>query len=294
MLHMELLAHLVTDSFDVVGGTTARTPAFFARLVQRGLQAPFLLCQLLAFSARHLSFERPSRACYYATHALTLQTRAVSLFNTANSGTHGPDIVDMMLYSSALSHQCLADMLRKPGDLDALAKALTQGVHRGVYMLAIGHWPELMQTELKDTLIWGAMFTNHKPQRRECEILYDMFESSSSLPAEEREALLLMVDYLQIGFEALTCDEKKDRHQMIWAWPALVTDTFLDMLSHKRCEAMLVIAWYAVLLYHGRSMWQVGDSGTRILQLIINHLSESWKFALEYPTRVILGKEEED
>lgn len=288
---MELLAHLVIDGFDAVGGTTARGPEFLARLVQRGLQAPFLLCQLLALSARHLSFEQPARSCYYATHALTLQTRAVSLFNSANSGTHGPDIVDMMLYSSVLSHQCLADMLRKPGDLDALAKAFTQGVHRGVYKLAIGHWSALMETELKDTLIWDAMFTNHKPQRRECEILYDMFENSSSLATEEREALLLMIEYLQIGFEALTCDEKKDRHQMIWAWPALATDIFLDMVGHKRCEAMILIAWYAVLLHHGRRMWQVGDAGARILRLTSNHLSESWKFALEYPTQVVLGQE---
>lgn len=85
--HMELLVHLVVNGKDIfklagfrVDVSSIDNPLAFA--LPTALEHPYLLHQLLAFSASHLAFLNPDKAGFYAHQADVLQTRAISLFNS--------------------------------------------------------------------------------------------------------------------------------------------------------------------------------------------------------------------
>lgn len=87
LTHMELLIHLTTTHKEIfnLGDNLNTNPASLSLFLKTGLESPYPLYQLLAFSARHLAFLHPDSSVAYLHQAATLQTRAVSLFNAATS-----------------------------------------------------------------------------------------------------------------------------------------------------------------------------------------------------------------
>ncbi len=120
--HMELLIHLTTDKgmFNL-GVSVGAYPSNIFFALKIGLESPFLLHEMLAFSARHLAFVHPERSAFYLHQAVALQTRAVSLFNATSAAVEQSNCVAILLFSSILGHHLLADTLvkRDDSDLDA-------------------------------------------------------------------------------------------------------------------------------------------------------------------------------
>jgi hypothetical protein len=63
----------------------------------------------------------------------------------------------------------------------------------------------------------------------------------------------------------------------------LVPPTFTRLLAMKRPVALIVLAHYAVPLHHGKHLWQVGDAGMYILDIIEAYLGPAWAHLLEVP-----------
>ena len=300
--HTEHLVHLVADGFDLLGNATVPSPtAFFTYAVRRGLQCPYLLCQMLALSARHSSSTRSSQSDRYYSQALALQTRALSLFNEAIVTLDESNCVDVMIFATMLGHHLLTDTLAvgasRLGDLNVVVEAFTSGLctHRGAYSIGMFLRPTLINSdgvEFKQTCAQGASFLSSEPRGKQCQLLYDLCNRNTRLTSGEKDSLYLMIRYLQIGIDALSCDETKDRHQMIYSWPMLAPEHFTTMMDDKRPEALVLLGWYAALLHHGRSMWQVGEAGASILDLTSAYLGDSWSFELKYPRDVINGRSE--
>ena len=78
-------------------------------------------------------------------------------------------------------------------------------------------------------------------------------------------------------------EELGNRYQMIFAWTMLSPSSFTALLAAMRPEALVVLAYYALLLHYGRGMWQVGDAGAYILGMIVDYLQPEWRRWLEYP-----------
>jgi hypothetical protein len=68
----------------------------------------------------------------------------------------------------------------------------------------------------------------------------------------------------------------------------LASPDFTSLLSAKKPEALVLLSYYALLLHHGRGLWQVGDTGTYLMDLIVDYLPSEWHFWLEYPRRILL------
>ncbi|RFU30296.1 hypothetical protein B7463_g6040, partial [Scytalidium lignicola] len=70
--HMELIIHLtLTRDMFSLGDNVDDYPSGLALALKKGPEAPYLLHQLLAFSARHLAFLHPERSSSYLNLAFT-------------------------------------------------------------------------------------------------------------------------------------------------------------------------------------------------------------------------------
>ncbi|MCJ1388817.1 hypothetical protein MMC18_001667 [Xylographa bjoerkii] len=289
--HMELLIHLTFDKemFNLGAGVevypSSRSLAF---ALNTGLESPYLLYQLLAFSARHLAFMHPESSASYLHQAVTLQTRAVSLFNATWAEVDQSNCVAMLLFSSILGHHLLADTLAKrdSGGLDAFMTHYVQclEMHRGIYTVASTAWPLLMESELEPILSWSSRFNSRPPIGNHCQRIRELVDGTDGLGREDKDVCRLAIQYLQVGFDAvLAKEEQGNRFQMIFSWTMLAPPEFTGLLASKRPEVLVLLGYYALLLHYGRIMWQVGDAGAYILGIIVDYLGPEWDHWLEYP-----------
>lgn len=293
--HMELMVHLVTtkDIFNLAGDADGPSWADgdpTSVVLRIGLQQPYLMHQLLAFSAYHLSVLHPHKSASYAHLAVDLQTRAIALFNTArNTGVDKDNCVPALLFSSVLGHHLLAEMLanREHGNLTSFVDQYVRSLElqRGVSAVAHSSWRLLMQSELEPLLAASMKFTLQSPWGHHCHLLKDLVEASVGLEESEREACRQAIRYLQIGFDA--AEAGADVNQMIFHWGMLSPPTFSELLKAHRFEALVILSYYALLLHRGRTMWQIGDSGPYILGMLADYLGPASQKWIEYPVRMM-------
>lgn len=293
MNHMELILHLALDQdkdMYILGATMEDYhPPVLALALQTGLEAPYLLHQMLAFAARRLAFLHPERSAAYLHQAVALQTRAVSLFNAGWTGINKSNCIPVFLFTSALGHHVLADTLAKrdSGGLNAFMAHYIHCVemHRGIYTVATTNWELLMESkELGPILAWSSGYNSRSPRGDQCKLVTELVEGVTDLSDEDKEACRKAIHYLQIGFDALSVEnEEGNRYQMIVSWPMLSLPSFTNLLAAKHPVALVVLSYYALLLHYAKDMWQVGDSGAYILSIITEYLGPEWHTWLEYP-----------
>ncbi|KAL2846158.1 hypothetical protein BJY01DRAFT_263375 [Aspergillus pseudoustus] len=269
--HMELLIHLATtnEMFNLGDDLGPYRPGISFGL-KRGLESPYLLYAALAFSARHLAYLHPDRAAELMHQAVTLQTRAIALFNVDQIRVDQSNCVAVLLFSAAVGHHLLADTLmeRSPEGLDAFLTRYTHcaNTHRGLYTITITAQPLLMETELEPVLSRSINFTSSEPEGHHCDQICSLIAGSNSLTRGEKEACHQALRYIQLGIDALSSPPERHnmKYQMLFLWTVLVPSDFIALLVAKRPQALVILVYYASLLHHGRHMWQVGDAGVYI------------------------------
>jgi hypothetical protein len=292
--HMELFIHLTLDKemFKLTAGANTY-PSGLSLALKTGLKSPYLLYQLLAFSACRLAFLRPQCSVSYLHQAVTLQTRAVSLFNASWTEVNQSNCVAILLFSTSLGHHLLADTLakRNSGGLEAFMSHYMQclEMHRGIYTIASTAWPILMESELEPILSLSSRFTSRPPRGNHCQRIRELVDSAVGLSEKDREPCRLAIQYLQVGLDAVLAEDEEQgsRYQMLFLWTMLVPPEFKDLLAAKRPEALALLGYYALLLHYGRNMWQIRDAGTYILGIIVDYLGPEWDPWLEYPREIV-------
>jgi hypothetical protein len=112
--HTELIIHLILDN-DVFSLGLADIDFHHhtasSLVLKKGLEYPYLLHEMLAFTSLHLASMHPAKSISYQHQAMALQTRAVSLFNSHWTEIDETNCVGILLFSSVLGHHLLADTL---------------------------------------------------------------------------------------------------------------------------------------------------------------------------------------
>lgn len=95
----------------------------------------YLMLKVLAISARDLSTAHTDEAYCYSCQAVESQTKAIELFNNADTVTADENSFTRLLFSSILGRHMLVKVLaRQDRDLESYIDRFTQGarVHRDV------------------------------------------------------------------------------------------------------------------------------------------------------------------
>lgn len=264
--------------------------------LQTAMKAPYFMYQMLAYSACHIAHTRPAQAAYYEHQAVVHQTRAISLFSELGLEIDRNNCVPTLLFSSILGMHMLADTLRKSSILDFnvwiehyVQYAKTQA---GIHAIATSTWPMLMESELASVLSLSKSFTSRQPSGNDCAQLHQSIAASLSLTQCQKRTCQSAIDYLQVGLDVAqaTCVDIVNSYQMICEWAILVPNAFTDLLTAKNPEALVILAYYAILLDHGRHLWQVQNAGKDIFDMISDFVGPYYRSWLDYPRTKIHGR----
>lgn len=284
--HLELFYHFEHCVAYDLGSSKPGTDNMMKRAVQESFSFPFLMDELLALSAAHKSFHDPTRKDTYLTEATRLQTRGLSRFNAAQAELSDYNCVAIFLYSAILGQHVLFDTFSLQSDFDAVMSKLVQclSLHSGVRTIATSSFPKIHKELLGGDKSIPEPLGPVKPDDECAPILSLLEESELSDEGKEdchraTQALQIMFTRRRLGIfsGALAVQE----------WAVRVPTGYIGLLNQGRPEAMVILAYYAVLLHYDRRSWAVGDTGAYLIRSITSHLGEDWSRWLELANRVL-------
>lgn len=292
MVHLRLLHYFEHDVYE---HTKEQYPTFNESVpyfMETALKTPYLMEQLLAYAAAHKSTVDPANRSWLLEEAMRLQTRALATYNSVEPQLSNETCLPMFLYSSLLAHHIVFDISTyMKNDLGAAIGWMTHSIaiHRGLMTMARAAWPWFLE-EAKDVFSRACRreATPVPPSgitRNECQLLLARLRDSTTLKSPALDDLCLAVELLQDRFDA-TAASPGDMHSS-WAvlqdYMASLPQGYVDILNKHEPEALVVLAYFAVLLHRAAEHWFVNNLGMRLVHLISEQLGSAWAEWLAWP-----------
>ncbi|KAL7949785.1 hypothetical protein V8C42DRAFT_311942 [Trichoderma barbatum] len=283
--HLELLHHFESRGFEEA--SMLPLPASTRRvMMQCALTNPYLMDQILALSAAHMSTIHQGQQRIFRNKATELQTRALTLFNRSELGISKQNSCSWFLYASLLGLQVMFETFQC-NNFDSFLQQLATyfPLHRGVHAVIQKSWPTIKdlveeivgQRDLSDARGLGK----RRPQ--ECDDIISLIEECN-VGKSDREVCLEAVEILQWIFELHRINPRiQFQVHFTIAWSILVPARFGEMLRQRIPEALVILSFYAVLLHRSRHFWIFGDSGRFLIQSISAYLGTQWARWLRWP-----------
>lgn len=289
MHHMELLGHFLTVTSHSLGDPSGQPTSFLQCILKHAFTTPYLMYEILAIAASHLSQLRPTQQKHYQDASTDLQTRALSLFNIDPLDVHAGNCISKFLFSSFLGiHVFFNTISTSNNDADLLDKFIAYlDIHRGVRAITATSWQMLKETELEPIL--QAAETNIQPRAeeyRECDRLTALLDSSD-LSSPYLEECRNALEHLRGLFGSKQCQRDSQELDFVFAWPVIISGEYTKLLLKRQPEALIILAYYAVLLHARRRVWVIGDAGRALIESITMHLGTYWKQWLAWPNEML-------
>lgn len=281
--------------------------AFFEMTIQYAIAAPFLMDELLATAAAHMSTLCPHQYDFYREEATRLQTRALYFFNSERkSQTSSSNDFARFLFSMLLSQQALFEALSVQTDLSAFLDHLVTSLRMcaGVRTLA-GQCMETIQTEFQTQL---GLFL---PTDDDCSCS-TQFDGGQMTAAEKGYSSLLqrieasdlgdaakgaclyavnLQQTLQIRHTSSCMLRSNAEINKILQWPVRVSSSYIDLVEQRRPEALVILSHYAAMIHEAPYYWVLGEgSGRYIIESIGKQLGPFWSEWLAWPFETLRGK----
>ncbi|KAI1614565.1 hypothetical protein EDD36DRAFT_231916 [Exophiala viscosa] len=297
MDHLELIYHFYTETCQTLVKTEDQLRRYRALVVEQGLKRPFLMHQILAFSALHLSLRRPQRQDYYRGIATALQTKALAGLTEILPQVDASNCLDVLLFSHLIGLHVFRDIFTSlKDDFNAFMEALVGCIRllQGVNVV-IRSWRDVLRRTEIGSLMDEAEDARmmQKNSLGECLPLHELMDNADlSQPSIDacQKALNKLQEFFHI--ENAYPEDRTSSANAIFGWLVTASTKYTELLAQKRQEALVLLAYYAVLLHRRRESWVVGNAGRRLFKALTTHLGSGWEPFLAWPRSVF--HEDED
>ncbi|KAL1859957.1 hypothetical protein Plec18170_001905 [Paecilomyces lecythidis] len=272
--------------------------SFLEMIFKAAIPAPYLMDQLLAFSALHLSTltDNTAEKQYYHYEASKLQTRALGAFNKASPEVSRENCMSMFFFSAILNMSVFFDaMITKSDFLDFLEKFIQfLTLQRRIRAVTGPVWSIIRETDMRIILdpIEAAGELQHEMSdiADHCDQIINLLDTCSSSIGPTTVAVcrdtLQSLKQVQSQYRCLS---GPNREHLVMAWPALISEEFILLLKQRRQEALVIVAHWATLLHFHRDLWVFGDTGQYLIASIAHFLGPSWTEWMSWPMEIIKG-----
>lgn len=290
--HLILLHHAETsvDMFMLGPGLLA---PMVDLCVSWAIEAPYTLDQLLALSADHMALKQPDKAASYRHTATELQTRGLTLFNMVVKSLETEEdlektCIPRFLFASLLSvHAMFETFTYYRISFHTFIDRFTESVnlHRGVRAIIKSTYHIIIETSLRP-YFEEVTAASESHQGNECDGLLE-FITSSDLGPSAHSSCVHAVNTLQWAFNIQNALPPLGKARAGTAWPVLLTTEFVDTLKKRQPEALIILAYYGVILHRCRESWIFGDAGAFLIHLIADYLGRFWEHPMQWPLEIL-------
>lgn len=295
MDHIELLHHFCTVTYKTLTPDCSQQEMWQTTAIKLGISFPFLMHEILAIAALHLAHGRAEEQSHYYTKATELQNHALAGFNAVRRNVGPSNGAAILLFTSLLALHVIADPSRSTGldPSDYINHFLgCISLMRGVRHVISGDaWVYIKESELKPLLL--------APDPPE---LYDIPEECRALVrlsddiepgSTSSRAYNTAIERLHWSFARTNVSEPLPTLRWAMAWLALLKDDYLELLSQRQPQALIILAYYGVLLHFTRNCWPLCNSGAYLVKAINALMGPQLGQWMAWPIKMIASNGEE-
>ncbi|KAI9695061.1 MAG: hypothetical protein M1820_008954 [Bogoriella megaspora] len=261
----------------------------------------FLLHAILAFSALHLARVQPERKISLYNEASVHHSTGLKMFRSIMPNISQENCDACFAFSSIITAYAWASS-NQTGKLffsDSSAPeeeftvewvSLLRGVH--ALLKAAGQW--MMDGPMKSLL---------KPRHIDLEsaraldpeastmltALRQLWESPhANIDNEDKAALDESLILLQEAYGLIassSVDVDIDNILVVYGWPIQVPEAFLAMVKEQKSEALVLLAYYSLLLNKVDHLWYMNGMSRSLLRSIHNKIGEEWESWMSWPLK---------
>lgn len=284
LLHFDLFQHFKERLFGEATKACRDVHRIFEVAIREAFRTSYLMDQILALAASHKSTLSEQDREWYRSEAIRLQTRALTQF----SGKHeSPSSMAPFIFSTLLGQHVLFDAFSwasgLPSVLDNLAQCLE--LHQGIRVVAgqtMSGTGSTFDEHLADSPIHIETETI---LGSECQSLMERLKASD-LSESTISVYTEAATILQYLFDSVNKAQNR-RLVVVQEWLVRVSTEYIALMKQRRPEALIILAYYGVLLHHARDYWAFSGSGSYLIRGISNHLGDYWLEWLDWPNAQI-------
>jgi Fungal specific transcription factor domain len=300
--HMELFYFIISSGEWAIGEDHLKGSR--PHIVKYAIQYPFLLHEILAVSALHLSTRRPSQAPFYRSEATRLQSHALRLFNETLLDLNLQNIIPAFLFSACQGlitfFETFHDPTYESNDWTTFFDNIVQSVRllQGVREIVKPWWQFLRTSDIKDILDeepngenpyhgWTDDVTVRLEAFRVHILRSPGLDHAQAAVCDKAIEELIFVYKFAFGrgTELSARDQAAAKHTTRWF--LLVSPAYTELLVQRKPEALVILGHFAILLHKLRGCWNVGDAAQKLLRVVEAHLEEPLHAELSWPKSIV-------
>lgn len=288
--------HWSIESFDELSQRHDMRHVWRVICPRHAVNHPFLMHEILAFAAFHKAYQQPEKMQEYYTLGIHHQDGAIKIMRPKLQNVtpqEAPAIVatsTLLTLSVFASSGIEAKCQETTGTWSAIDNilnifSLMQGmgsVLAVVHTHVLSSWLAPMFKDPSEVTPSQPMLQeviNHAPT------LISFIQSKSDLPEMERNAYLSVIGHLESVLQ-LAMPARVDNRELrfLFFWPLHLEPNFLVWLRERRPGALVIIMYYATMLFAAESRyWFIDSWGHRLMKACHEQLDRSWLPAVQWP-----------
>ncbi|KAK9447013.1 uncharacterized protein V1518DRAFT_422684 [Limtongia smithiae] len=294
-LHMELFYHFMTNVANWFYMDNEQDITFPNVLVPAAWEHPFLMYELFALSASHLSERRYAKSSYYLQIASSYHVTALSGLKTALENVDITNCKAVLFASHLIAIHSFRDTFAL-ASTGALFSSFQQrfvecmSLLRGVRTVISPWWAALLDSDIGPVIVSARRKREVAAAREGSETaLLKNLVLSADISEHSREIYRATVNELQVEFNYILSvgESNLNSIHLVFTWLMTASREFLVLLEEQRPEALIILAYYGVILHQYRSVWPIRDSGKVLVTAIADHLGQRWAAWLKVPQEMI-------
>ena len=292
---LELLHHFTTQTCYSFSDKQPSQQLWQNVIPQIAFSHPFLMRGLLAVSALHLAHLRPEEARHFEIKAMTHQTAALGPFQELMKALSPSNCDAIFAFASALVVLSFASPHSSNGHtvLDVREKTTRwMRLIRGVGPMLEPMWSHIKKGKLQGLLtvgVWKSAaensptesFLNYHELCRLCEDCEDVETKEACTKALEDLRLCFVCSEISLKLPSMSY------HASVFWWSSGLPRDYLSALEQGHAIAMIILAYYAVILHRLDHFWWINGEPSRIVLAVYWLLDESMRHWLNWPLLVL-------
>ena len=295
MVHLQLFNNFVTDTCQTFARTDEHLEIYRENILKSAFDYPFLMHGLLGLSALHLSIQRPNQKDFFRHLATSLQARAIAGLDNMVTHVDEKSCLTVLFFTHIIGLQSFCDAFTWEDTFGIFLSRLVHSMNLllGVNAVIRPWWHVLVGTEMGKVLLDAE--TRTRPLNRGEETLglskllqdADICDSTREVYQASLERLQIMLD------DCKSVDGLLTKSNVAFAWLITSSPEYITLLDERRPEALVLLAYYAVILHWRRESWIIGNAGRSMFTLITTYLGQRWELWLAWPKSEIFGNSTE-
>ncbi|KAI5246662.1 hypothetical protein E4T42_06324 [Aureobasidium subglaciale] len=280
MVHLQLFSHFMSDTSRTFIKTDSSLEVYQRNLRECVFSQRYLMHEVLSLAALHMSLQSASQSAVqgkcYQHLATTLQSKALAGFNEAVQEINDTNCLTLLLFSHMLGvHSFCEVFISQDESFSNFLTRLLQAIHllRGVNAVIQPWWHVLSTTDMVQLMREGEA---HRIATESLETTVPHLHNLIATADISETSLCIYREALRRLDAALHGSELRDDINIVFAWLVTSPKEYTDLLAERRPEALVLLAYYALVLHRRRSSWLIGTAGQRMYGWIRNYLGERW------------------